>query len=150
MSTRINLGKALPNLYQAVAGLDKSAASALADAGVESGFSHLIALRVSQINQCAYCVRMHTRDALAAGETTDRIAVLPAWRESGYFSDKERAALEMVEAVTFISDVQFADKAYEKVAVHLSSSEIAAIAWKVIVVNAWNRIAISSRYEVGP
>ena len=150
MSTRINLGKALPNLYQAVADLDKSAAAAVADAGVDRGFSHLIALRVSQINQCAYCVRMHTRDALASSETTDRISVLPTWRETGYFSAKERAALAMAEAMTLISDSQFSDEEYEKVVAHLSSSEIAAIAWQVIVVNAWNRVAISSRYDVRP
>ncbi|WP_203225011.1 carboxymuconolactone decarboxylase family protein [Novilysobacter arseniciresistens] len=76
MSSRVNLGKALPDLYQAVVGLDRSATNALNAAGIASGFAHLIALRVSQLNQCAFCVRLHARDALATGETTDRIAML--------------------------------------------------------------------------
>ena len=80
---RVNLGKASPELYQGVTGLDKHAKDLAAAAGLAEGFAHLLRLRASQLNQCAYCVRMHTRDALKGGETSDRVSVLTAWRESG-------------------------------------------------------------------
>lgn len=150
MSERINLGKAVPALYQAVAGLDRLASEAIAKAGIAEGFAHLLRLRASQINQCAFCVRSHTRDALASGESGDRISVLPAWRETGYFSDKERAALALVEAITLIADGQVPDAVYEQAAAALSKDEIAAVEWLAIVINAWNRIAIASRYPVKP
>ncbi|UZR29056.1 carboxymuconolactone decarboxylase family protein [Methylococcus mesophilus] len=148
MSARVHLGKAAPDLYQAVVALDKLAAQATLSAGLTSGFSHLMRLRASQINQCAYCIRLHTRDALASGESSDRIGVLPAWRETGYFTEKERAALELVEAITLISEGQVPDTVYTHAAALLSKEEIAAVEWLAIVINAWNRIAISSRYPV--
>ena len=80
MENRVNLTKVAPEIYQAVANFDRLASSAAEAAGIAPGFSHLLRLRVSQLNQCAYCVRMHTRDALATGESSDRICVLPAWR----------------------------------------------------------------------
>jgi len=150
VSERINLGKAAPKLYQTVAELDRLASEAARAAGIADGFTHLLRLRASQINQCAFCVRMHTRDALATGESNDRIAVLPAWRETGYFTDKERAALALVEAITLIADGQVPDAVYERAAATLSADEIAATEWIAIVINAWTRIAISSRYPVGP
>lgn len=148
MSARVHLGKVAPDLYQAVAALDKLASQTAASAGISDGLSHLLRLRASQINQCAYCVRLHTRDALASGESSDRISVLPAWRETGYFTEKERAALELCEAVTMISEGQVPDTVYAQAAALLSKEEIAAIEWLAIVINAWNRIAISSRYPV--
>ncbi len=150
MSERVNLGKSAPKLYQAVAAMEKLASEATASAGIAEGFSHLLRLRASQINQCAFCVRMHTRDALATGESSDRISVLPAWRETAYFTEKERVALALVEAVTLISDDQVPDTIYEQAAASLSVDEISAIEWVAIVINAWNRIAISSRYPVKP
>jgi AhpD family alkylhydroperoxidase len=148
MIERVNLGKSAPALYQAVIELDRLASGAIARAGIAVGFSHLLRLRASQINQCAFCVRLHARDAAASGEPGDRIAVLPAWRETGYFSQKERAALELVEAITLVSDGQVADGIYERAAGSLSKDEISAIEWLAVVINAWNRIAISSRYPV--
>ena len=148
MSERINLGKAAPELYQAVSSLDKLASQATSSAGLDEGLCHLLRLRASQINQCAFCVRAHTRDALASGESTDRISVLPAWRETQYFTEKERAALELVEAITLISDGQVPDAVYAKAVEALSSKEMAAIEWLSVVINIWNRIAISSRYPV--
>lgn len=150
MSERVNLGKSAPKLYQAVAAMEKLASEAAASAGIAEGFSHLLRLRASQINQCAFCVRMHTRDALATGESSDRISVLPAWRETAYFTAKERAALALVEAITLISDDQVPDDVYAQAASNLSRDEISAIEWGAIVINAWNRIAITSRYSVGP
>ena len=150
MHNRVNLSKAAPQLYQTIAGLDRSTSEFVASAGIAEGFAHLLRLRASQINQCAYCVRLHTRDALASGESSDRIMVLPAWRETQYFNEKERAALALVEAVTRISDGQVPDAVYAEATAVLSAEEIAAIEWLGVTINAWNRIAIPSRYPVGP
>jgi alkylhydroperoxidase family enzyme len=91
---------------------------------------------------------LHTRDAIASGESSDRISVLPAWRETKYFSDKERAALALIEAITLISDGQVPESVYSEAAAVLSDQEIAAVEWLGVVINAWNRIATSSRYPV--
>ncbi|MGE3151477.1 MAG: carboxymuconolactone decarboxylase family protein [Nitrospiraceae bacterium] len=148
MTERINLGTFSPALYQAVVALDRLASDATTQAGISDGLSHLLRLRASQINQCAFCVRLHTRNALASGESSDRISVLAAWRETDYFTQKERAALKLVEAITLISDGQLPDTVYEQASAHLSKEEIAAIEWLAVVINTWNRIAISSRYPV--
>ena len=148
MRERVNLGKSAPALYQAVVELDGLASEAAAQAGIATGFTHLLPLRASQLNQGAFCVRLHARDALASQESGDRIAVLPAWRETDYFSPKERAALERVEAVTLVADGQVPDAVYAQAAGVLSKEEIAAVEWLAVVINAWNRIAISSRYPV--
>ena len=148
MSERVNLGKSSPALYQSVIELDRLASDALTTAGIAEGFSHLLRLRASQINQCAFCVRLHARDALASGESNDRVVVLSAWKETEYFTQKECAALELVEAITLISDGQVPDTVYEQAAANLSQDEVSAIEWLAVVINAWNRIAISSRYPV--
>ena len=147
---RANIGKLAPDLYRSVVALEKQVAERTTAAGIPVGFSHILRLRASQLNQCAFCVRMHTRDALAAGESADRISVLPAWRESSYFDDRERASLSLMEAVTMIADGQVSDGVYEAAATALSEEEIAAVEWLAIAINTWNRIAISSRYPVGP
>ena len=148
MTERINLGKSAPKLYQALAELDRQASEAVAQAGITEGFSHLLRLRASQVNQCAVCIRLHTRDALGSGESSDRLAVLPAWRETAYFTPQERAALELVEAITLVADGQVPDAVYTQAAAVLSDAEISAVEWLAIVINAWNRVAISSRYPV--
>ena len=150
MSGRVNLGKSSPALYQAVVELDRLASEALKNAGIAEGFSHLLRLRASQINQCAFCVRMHARDAISSGESSDRLAVLAAWKESGYFTLEERAALELVEAITAISVGQVPDAIYDNASENLSKEEISAIEWLAVVINSWNRIAISGRYSVKP
>lgn len=148
MTERVNLGKSAPNLYQTVVELDRLVSEALTSAGVTEGFSHLLRLRASQINRCAFCVRLHARDALASGESSDRLAVLAAWEETDYFSPKERAALELVEAITLISDDQLPDAIYKQASESLSEEEVSAIEWLAVVINTGNRIAISSRYPV--
>ena len=148
MSERVNLGKSAPALYQSDIELDRLASEALTTAGISEGFSHLLRLRASQINQCAFCVRLHARDALSSGESGDRVAVLAAWKETEYFTSKERAALELVEAITLVSDGQVPDSIYEQAAANLSKEELSAIEWLAVVINTWNRIAISSRYPV--
>lgn len=148
MTERVNLGKSAPNLYQTFVELDRLVSEALTSAGVTEGFSHLLRLRASQINRCAFCVRLHARDALASGESSDRLAVLAAWEETDYFSPKERAALELVEAITLISDDQLPDAIYKQASESLSEEEVSAIEWLAVVINTGNRIAISSRYPV--
>lgn len=148
MNERVNLGKSAPALYQAVVELDRLASEAVTQAGIAAGFSHLLRLRASQINQCAFCIRMHARDAQASGESGDRIAVVPAWRETDYFSPKERAQLALVEAITLVADGQVPDAVYAQASSTLSKEEISAVEWLAVVINAWNRIAITSRYPV--
>ena len=148
MESRVNLGKAAPALYQTVVALDQLASDYATSAGIVEGFAHLLRLRASQINQCAFCVRLHTRDALACGESSDRISVLPAWRETQYFTEKERAALALAEAMTLIAEGQVPESIYDEAAAVLSADEIAAVEWLSVVINAWNRIAIPSRYSV--
>ncbi len=146
MKSRVNLGKAAPDLYQTVVALDRLASEYAASAGIAEGFTHLLRLRASQLNQCAFCVRLHTRDALACGESSDRISVLPAWRETQYFTEKERAALALSEAVTLIAERQIPESIYSGAAALLSNEDIAAVEWLGVVINAGNRIAIPSRY----
>lgn len=148
--SRVNLGNSVPELYKSVEALELHVGEASAAAGIDNGFSHLLRLRASQINQCAFCVRMHTRDALASGESSDRISVIAAWRESQYFTTEERQALALIESVTLISMGQIPDSVYEEAASVLSDEKIAAIQWIGVAINAWNRIAIASRYPVGP
>lgn len=148
MSERVNLGKSAPVLYQAVISLEKLAVETVASASIPAGFAHLLRLRASQLNQCAFCIRMHAQDALSSGESNDRISVLTAWRETGYFTEKERSSLALVEAITLISEGQVPDAVYEQAAANLSKDEISAVEWLAVVINAWNRIATSSRYPV--
>ena len=147
---RVNLGKTAPELYKAVLELENLSMQKVKQAGLDIGFSHLLKLRASQINQCAFCVRMHTQDAIKVGESMERIALISAWRESDYFSEKERAALILIEEITLIANQHFPDSAYQDAAKVLSEAEITAIEWVAIVINAWNRIAISSQYAVKP
>ncbi|MEY1662455.1 carboxymuconolactone decarboxylase family protein [Isoalcanivorax beigongshangi] len=147
---RVNLGKAAPALYQGVMELERLVSAALADAGIALGFAHLLRLRASQLNQCAFCMRLHARDALTSGESADRIAVLPGWRETAYFDATERAGLALMEAITLVSVGQVEDAVYAQAAAVLSPAQMAAIEWLAVVINSWNRIAIASRYPVAP
>ena len=147
---RINLGKTAPDLYKKVAELDQIATAKVYQSGIAEGFSHLLKLRASQINQCAFCIRMHTQDALKTGESIDRITLLNAWRETEYFKDDARADLALIEELTLISNQQIPDEVYAEAQKYYSEEQLSAIEWLGIVINAWNRIAISSRYVVKP
>ncbi|WP_243983335.1 carboxymuconolactone decarboxylase family protein [Streptomyces sp. NEAU-YJ-81] len=107
-------------------------------------------IRASQINGCAFCLRMHTRDALKKGENSDRIAVLPGWEETGYFSETDRAALHLTEAVTRVSDGHVSDENYNDVAAVLTSDQVSAVVWLATVMNAFNRVAITVTPEADP
>lgn len=120
----------------------------LARSGLEQNLQELMKVRVSQLNGCAYCLDMHTKDARAAGETEQRLYALNAWRETPFFTDRERAALAWAEAVTHISN-GVSDELYEATREHFTEQEVADLTWAVVTINGWNRIAISFRAVPG-
>lgn len=146
----VNLSKAQPASYEAMMQLNQKAVEGAAEAGLDARLIELIKIRASQLNGCAFCLRMHTADAVKHGESAERLAVLPAWWESQYFSDTERAALQLTEQVTLISDHGKVAERGVQPPEHLSEPQIAAVTWLAIVINAWNRIAITSHYPVAP
>ena len=109
----------------------------------------MIKLRASQVNGCAYCIDMHWKDLRAIGESEQRLYGLDAWRESPYYSDRERAALAWTEAVTLITEGHVPDAVYQEVRPHFSDKELADLTLAVATINAWNRLAIASRTEAG-
>ena len=117
--------------------------------GLEHSLIELVKIRASQINGCAYCLDMHTKDARALGETEQRIYTLNAWRETPFFNDRERAALEWTEALTLISTSHAADEIYERVRVHFEERELVGLTFAIMAINSWNRLAIALRAPVG-
>jgi AhpD family alkylhydroperoxidase len=144
--THVNLGEQDPASYRTLAMLDKEVEAAVARAGLDPLLAGLGKIRVSQLNGCAFCLRMHTRDALAKGETTDRLAVVAAWWESQYFTVQERAALALAEQVTALTESARRPRDDGS----LSPEQVSAISWLAIVMNAWNRVAVTSHYPVAP
>ena len=117
---------------------------------VEPTLYHLIKLRASQINGCAFCLQMHTAEALKHGETPERMTALDAWEESPLYTDKERAALRWTEELTLIADSGASREAYEELKPHFSAEEIGWLILAAVQINSWNRIAISSRSQYDP
>jgi len=126
---------------KAVAALD----TYVKGSGLDPGLIELIKMRASQINGCAYCLHMHSRDARARGESEERLYLLDAWRESPLYTDRERAALAWAEAVTLVSQTRVPDEVYEEARRHFSEEELVKLTVAVGAINAWNRIAISFR-----
>lgn len=147
---RVHLSRSAPSAYQALSGLSKSAGALAADAGVEPRLKELVQIHASQLNGCAYCVRVHVDRAVAAGVSADTIAQIPVWRDSGVFSERERAALELTEAFTFISEDGIPDDVYDEVGSIFSEAEYVALSWILVSINAFNRVAIAGRYGVPP
>jgi AhpD family alkylhydroperoxidase len=116
---------------------------------LERSLFELVKIRASQINGCAYCIDMHTKDARLAGETEQRIYALNAWRETPFFTERERAALEWTEALTRVADTHVPDAIYERVAAQFNEADLVALTFAVVVINSWNRLAISLRPPVG-
>lgn len=145
---RVDLGAQHPNAYKALLALATEVGEAATAAGVQPRTVELVKIRASQINGCAFCLRMHTREALDRGEDPDRLAVLPGWAETDYFSPSDRAALRLTEAITRVADGHVGDDDYRAAAAVFSDPQISAIGWLVTVMNAFNRIAITSRYRV--
>ncbi|MGN6297744.1 MAG: carboxymuconolactone decarboxylase family protein [Ginsengibacter sp.] len=145
MKPRINYVQVAPDAFKAMRGLEEYVASS----GLEKSLYELVKTRASQINGCAFCLDMHTKDARKAGETEQRLYALSAWRETPFYSERERAALEWTEALTLISDTDVPDALYENVRKQFSESEIVALSMAIIAINGWNRLAISFRTVPG-
>jgi AhpD family alkylhydroperoxidase len=145
MEQRIDYAKSAPGAYKAMAGLEHY----LHECGLEVMLLHLIKLRASQINGCAYCLDMHWKDLRAGGENEQRLYGLDAWRESPYYTDRERAALAWTEAVTEVTKGHVPDDVYEAARCHFSEKELADLTLAVAAINAWNRLGISARTTPG-
>ena len=145
MNPRLDLTKYLNS------GLGRAmlALSAEAEAGLERPLFELVKIRASQVNGCAYCIDMHTKDARRGGETEQRIYALNAWRETPFFTDRERAALEWTEAVTRVGETHVPDDIHERVAAHFDEAELVALTFAIVVINGWNRLAVSFRAPAG-
>ena len=130
---------------RAMAHLDQAATKELDKAEIDPRLRELIRIRASQLNGCAYCIDMHTKDARAIGETEQRIYGLAAWAETLYFTARERAALAFTEAVTLLADTHVPDQAYRDVAAEFGQQEIAALVSLIVTINAWNAIGVSTR-----
>jgi AhpD family alkylhydroperoxidase len=137
--------KVAPEMFKAMSALEKE----LSKGAIEPALRHIAKLRASQINGCAYCIDMHWKDARAAGESEQRLYGLDAWRESPYYTDRERAALEWTEALTRITDGHAPDQVYDAVRSHFSEKELVELTWAIAAINAWNRVAISMRSVAG-
>ncbi len=134
-----------PNSIKGLLELEKY----VAGSGLERSLYELVKLRASQINGCAYCIDMHSKDARKAGETEQRLYALSAWRETSFYSERERAALAWTEAMTLISENDMSDSLYTSVAEHFSEKEHLALTMAIIAINGWNRLAIGFRKEPG-
>jgi len=145
MEQRLDYAKHAPKALNAFLEVEKYVATC----GLEHKLVHLMKMRASQINGCAYCLDMHSKDARAAGETEQRLYALNAWRETPFFTDRERAALEWTESLTMVSETHVPDETFEVVKKHFSEKEIADLTIIVGMINLWNRVAISARTKVG-
>src|SRR5437588_3908776 len=142
---RLNLAHLAPGAYHAMLQLEKF----LYDSGLEAPLLHLIKLRASQINGCAYCLDMHWKDLRAIGESEQRLYSLDAWRECPWYTERERAALAYTEAVTLVTNGHVADSVYDEAKAQFNDKELAALTVAIATINAWNRLSIASRTEPG-
>ena len=145
MEPRFDYRKFSPEPVQAMLALEKY----IAGCGLDHTFVHLLKLRASQVNGCAFCIDMHSIDARAAGETEQRLYALDAWRETPFFTARERAGLAWIEAVTLVSQTHVPDAVYDEARAHFSEKEIFDLTFIASTINAWNRIAIASRTQPG-
>jgi AhpD family alkylhydroperoxidase len=143
---RLDLYTPWPEGYRAMRTFDR----AVAECSLEGSLLTLIKQRASQINGCAYCLDMHAKEARAAGEDQQRLDVLGAWREVDLFSERERAALALTEAITLVADGHVPDDVVDAARPHFSERELAELVFMVVVINAWNRIAITARMPLPP
>lgn len=146
----IFLDKQHPVVWRALNGLGLKVRDAAAEAGMDRKTIELLYVRISQINGCAYCLDMHVPDALKAGETPQRLAVLPAWRDTALFTEKERAALALAESITELPDYGTREQDEANARQHLSADEFSAVSWLAITINAFNRVSITSHHPVRP
>ncbi|MFJ4535717.1 carboxymuconolactone decarboxylase family protein [Streptomyces tibetensis] len=143
--SRVALKEITPDVSAAMGSLHAAAVSAAQEAKLEPELLELVRIRASQINGCAFCLDLHTRDAREQGETERRLHALNAWRETPFFTERERAALALTEAVTLVHDGRVPDAVYAEAAAVFDENQIAALIWAATVINAYNRIAITTR-----
>jgi len=141
LKQRLNVSQITPDLYAAVLALDTK----VKQSGIDLELLHLIKLRASQINGCAYCVDMHVKESLADGIPAQKLHLVSVWRESPLFDDRERAVLEWTESLTLIAQTGASNSAYEALRAHFSEEQIAQLIVAIGTINIWNRIAVSSR-----
>src|ERR1700727_1090849 len=142
---RLPFGSRAPGFLPAMSQLDRAATKELALAGIDPRVRELVRIRASQLNGCAYCIHTHTKDARAIGETEQRIYALSAWRETPFFTDRERAALAFAETVTMLADNHAPDDACAAVAAEYSEQEVAALISLIVMINAWNAVGVATR-----
>ena len=145
MKPRISLMNVSPAIIHAMLGLEKQ----VSKAGLDSKLLDLVRMRASQINGCAYCLDMHSKEARAAGETEQRLYGLNAWREAPYYSARERAALEWTEALTLVTEAHVPDDVYERVRQEFSENELAHLSLAIVAINGWNRLNVAARTVPG-
>jgi AhpD family alkylhydroperoxidase len=145
MSARMDYTKVAPGAARVMLGLEKY----VQECGLEASLLELVRMRASQINGCAYCLDMHSKDARAAGETEQRLYLLNAWREAPCYTARERAALAWTEALTVIAEHHVPDAVYHEARQYFSEQELVNLSLAVVAINGWNRLAISFRSEVG-
>jgi AhpD family alkylhydroperoxidase len=143
LAPRLRMGSLAPESYRAMAALGATVAD------FDQTVKHLVFMRVSQINGCAFCIDMHSKDARLHGETEQRLYGLNAWRETPYYSQHERAALALAEEMTNLPTSSVPDDVYQEAARHFEGKELAQLIWTITIINAWNRIAITSRMVPG-
>jgi len=146
LEARVNLQSSeLADIMKAMYGLE----APLHNTSLEPALRELIKVRASQLNGCAYCLDMHTKDARAHGETEQRLYALNAWRETPFFTDRERAALEWTEHLTLLASKGISDELFERVREHFSEEETIHLTLAVVQINSWNRLVITARVPVG-
>ncbi len=145
MKARLNYAQVSAGGYAAMGGLEKY----LHGCGLEEALIHMVKLRASQLNGCAFCLDMHWKDLVSLGENEQRLYSLDAWRECPYYTDRERAALEWTEAVTLVTDGHVDDAVYESVSPHFTEKELADLTFAIATINAWNRLSIAARTVPG-
>jgi AhpD family alkylhydroperoxidase len=145
MDARFNYAKTAPAGYKAMLGLEQF----LSQSGLEESLLHLVKLRASQINGCAYCLDMHWKDLRAIGETEQRLYSLDAWRECPQYTERERAALAWTEAVTLVTNGHVPDAVHETVRAQFNEAEVSALTFAIATINAWNRLSIAARTVPG-
>jgi AhpD family alkylhydroperoxidase len=145
MKPRISLMNVNPAIIHAMLGLEKQ----VSKGGLDNKLLNLVRMRASQINGCAFCLDMHSKDARAAGETEQRLYGLNAWRETPYYSARERAALEWTEALTLVTEGHVPDEVYERVRQEFSEDELAHLSLAIVAINGWNRLNVAARTVPG-
>ncbi|MFM9371610.1 carboxymuconolactone decarboxylase family protein [Streptomyces sp. Da 82-17] len=146
--SRVYVDKQSPAAYRALVQTSEAVRATAAEAGLDRRLVELVNLRVSQINRCAYCLDVHTRAALRAGETSQRLGVLAAWRDTQVFTPRERAALALAESTTAPADAALRDEAYAAARAVLDEDQISAVIWVAVTINAFNRVSVLSGHPV--